>query len=64
MNYTRLFDPDNRARSQTGGTAGMADDSKVDYVYSAPVILAVNLALATRRPQAFPCTLAIQIICI
>lgn len=50
MNYTRLFDPDNRVRSQDPKAGGVADDSSVNYVYSDPAILAVNLALATRRP--------------
>lgn len=49
MNYTRLFDPAIRIRSNVPKT-GLADESNVDYVYSDKVILAVNLALATKRP--------------
>lgn len=49
MNYNRLFNPAARIRTNAP-RAGLADESNVDYVYSEKVILAVNLALATKRP--------------
>lgn len=47
--YTKLFDPD--AGQQAAGAADrMGDRSGVPYIYNDHIILAVNLALATRRP--------------
>jgi MoxR-like ATPase len=51
MIYTKLFDPDKSVAGPPQPAAAMGDRTEsVPYLYQPEIVLAVNVALATRRP--------------
>ena len=51
LRYQRVFDPDRQRPDDERATTGFGDRrDAADYVYSEKIVLAVNVALAARRP--------------